>query len=445
MYQTDFDKTVFQVRRQKVFEAIGSEAAALVRGSPKNRDHSLFRQNNDFYYLCGVEVPHAYLYLDGKSQTTTLFLPHQSAARIESEGEILSAENADLGCELTGVDRVLGIGTLSAAPGDTPKPDQVAAPESAGKPETYLALTGGDKTPSAWLGIEAVDLPESTAKKLDLEIKGGVFVSKVLDGSPAANDGLLRGDIIFEVDHRKVTSVDDLVRVLSKLEPDDRVRVVVLRDGEREILYVKLGEAAAAPSAVRTVAGEIVTPDLKWGIAVSELTPSLRSAYDIPKREKGVVIVMVLPGSAAQRAGLRAGDLVKQVDRETVESLADFFASLSSSSRHVLFKVYRDGAEVFVHVIAVTPMMPTGGGSDSDDDDEEEVKGYKGQPDPMPPMGKPGSTSSLIPDQGNTSTTALSLGTTTATRTDSGDSDDRKGDDEEKPVCKRVQDLEKLL
>ena len=113
MYQTYFPKETLQARRDKVHEAIGSEASALVRGSPKNPDHNLFRQNNDFYYLCGVEVPHAYLYLDGKSQTTTLFLPHQSAERRESEGEILSAENADQGRELTGVDRVLGIEFLA--------------------------------------------------------------------------------------------------------------------------------------------------------------------------------------------------------------------------------------------------------------------------------------------------------------------------------------------
>jgi len=113
MIQTDFSKEEFQARRAKVTQAIGPEAAALVRGSPKNRGHDVFRQNNDFYYLCGVEVPHAYLYLDGKNQTTTLFLPHQSAERRESEGEILSAENTDLVRELTGIDRVLGIEFLA--------------------------------------------------------------------------------------------------------------------------------------------------------------------------------------------------------------------------------------------------------------------------------------------------------------------------------------------
>jgi S1-C subfamily serine protease len=331
-------------------------------------------------------------------------------------------------------DKVLGVGSVSATP-VTARPETVSDAETLGKPATYLALTGGD-TASAWLGIEAVDLPEVAASKLGLDIKGGVLVSRVLPGSPAANDGLLRGDIIFELDRRKVTGVADLVRLLGKLDPGDRVRVVLLRDGSREVFYVKLGEIpAASPSTIHTVAGEISPGDLKWGIAVSELTGDLRVAYDIPKREKGVVIVMVVPGSAAQRAGLRNGDLIKQVDRETVESLSDFFSSLTTSSRHVLLKVYRGGADIFVHVIAVSPMMPVGGGSDSEDDEEEEIKGYKGVPEPLPPMGKPGSTSSLTPDPA-AAPTQTALGVTTSTDKDR---------DEDQPICKRVQDLERAL
>jgi Xaa-Pro aminopeptidase len=113
MYQTDFPKQEFRARRTQVYTEIGSQAVALVQGSAKDPGHAVFRQNNDFYYLCGVEVPHAYLLLDGTSQTTTLFLAHQSQRQVETEGEILAAENADLCRELTGVDQVLGIEHLA--------------------------------------------------------------------------------------------------------------------------------------------------------------------------------------------------------------------------------------------------------------------------------------------------------------------------------------------
>jgi Xaa-Pro aminopeptidase len=113
MYQTDFPKQEFRARRTQVYTEIGSQAVALVQGSAKDPGRAVFRQNNDFYYLCGVEVPHAYLLLDGTSQTTTLFLAHQSQRQVETEGEILAAENADLCRELTGVDQVLGIEHLA--------------------------------------------------------------------------------------------------------------------------------------------------------------------------------------------------------------------------------------------------------------------------------------------------------------------------------------------
>lgn len=115
MYQTDFTKESFQARRARVFAAIGPNAIALIQGGAKNPTHDLFVQNNDFYYLCGVESPHAYLLLDGASQTTSLYLAHQSARQADAEGEILSPENADPCRELTGVDQVLGIELLTRA------------------------------------------------------------------------------------------------------------------------------------------------------------------------------------------------------------------------------------------------------------------------------------------------------------------------------------------
>ncbi|MFN2155720.1 MAG: aminopeptidase P N-terminal domain-containing protein, partial [Anaerolineae bacterium] len=81
MQDVDFTIDEYQARRERIYRAIGSEAVALVQGAPKARGHALFRQDNDFYYLCGVEAPHAYLLLDGPSQHTTLYLPHQSAER----------------------------------------------------------------------------------------------------------------------------------------------------------------------------------------------------------------------------------------------------------------------------------------------------------------------------------------------------------------------------
>lgn len=105
-YQTHFPPEEFRERWNKVFDAIGNNAIAVLQGMPMTNGFQLPRQNNEFYYLCGVETPHSYLLLDGRTRKVTLFLPPRNP-RIESaEGKVLSAEDADLAKELIGVDAV---------------------------------------------------------------------------------------------------------------------------------------------------------------------------------------------------------------------------------------------------------------------------------------------------------------------------------------------------
>jgi len=115
MFQTDFTPVELAARRASVRDAIGPEAVALLQGAPKESGHELFRQSNDFYYLCGVSVPHAYLLLDGRDGSTTLYLPHQSEERAENEGRILSSDCPELVSKLTGIERVLGPEDLGTA------------------------------------------------------------------------------------------------------------------------------------------------------------------------------------------------------------------------------------------------------------------------------------------------------------------------------------------
>jgi len=106
LFTSDFPPEEFAARRAKVIDAIGAEGLALVQGAPAPEGYLRFRQTNDFYYLCGVEVPHAYLLLDGGSRRATLFLPHRNERREGMEGKQLSAEDADLVKSLSGVDAV---------------------------------------------------------------------------------------------------------------------------------------------------------------------------------------------------------------------------------------------------------------------------------------------------------------------------------------------------
>lgn len=112
-YQTDFPADEFAERRGKVMDAIGNQAIAVVQGAPGVDGFKVFRQSNEFYYLTGLESPHAYLVMDGRSRRTTLFLSHRNAALERGTGTVWSAEDEAEVTRLTGVDAVLPVERLS--------------------------------------------------------------------------------------------------------------------------------------------------------------------------------------------------------------------------------------------------------------------------------------------------------------------------------------------
>jgi Xaa-Pro aminopeptidase len=108
LFTTDFPPAEFSARRAKLFDEIGSGKIAVVQGAPSPAGFARFRQSNEFYYLCGVESPHAYLLLDSTQRTASLYVPHRNEARERVEGKVLSAEDAEMIKQLSGVNAVHG-------------------------------------------------------------------------------------------------------------------------------------------------------------------------------------------------------------------------------------------------------------------------------------------------------------------------------------------------
>jgi Xaa-Pro aminopeptidase len=105
-HQTDFPAEEFRARHARVFESLGPKAGAFLAGAPPAGGFVFPRQSNDFYYLCGVETPSSYLFLDGRSRKVTLFLPPRNARLEAAEGKVLSADDVELAKRVTGADDV---------------------------------------------------------------------------------------------------------------------------------------------------------------------------------------------------------------------------------------------------------------------------------------------------------------------------------------------------
>ncbi len=112
-YQTDFSREELAARRTRILDAIGAGGVAIVQGATGEPGFGGFRQSNDFYYLTGVESAHAYLLLNGRTRRSTLYLPRRDEDRERGEGKVLSAEDAVLVTELTGVEEVRALDRLS--------------------------------------------------------------------------------------------------------------------------------------------------------------------------------------------------------------------------------------------------------------------------------------------------------------------------------------------
>lgn len=112
LFTTDFPPEEFAARRAEVYKAIGENGLALLQGAPSPAGYTRFRQSNEFYYLSGIEVPHAYLLLDGATKRAALYLPHRNEGRERGEGKLFSAEDAAEITKLSGIEAVYGTDLL---------------------------------------------------------------------------------------------------------------------------------------------------------------------------------------------------------------------------------------------------------------------------------------------------------------------------------------------
>jgi len=114
-YQADFPAEEFRARHAQIFEKIGTNAVAVLQGVHQTEGFTLPRQHNSFYYLSGIETPGAYLLLDGRSRTVTIYLPPRNARLEAAEGRVLSADDADLVKRVSGVSEVQPLQAMTAA------------------------------------------------------------------------------------------------------------------------------------------------------------------------------------------------------------------------------------------------------------------------------------------------------------------------------------------
>jgi serine protease Do len=178
----------------------------------------------------------------------------------------------------------------------------------------------------------------------------GALVAQVERGGPGDKGGVRPGDIILEFNGEPVQNNDDLINRVVRTAPGTSVPVKVLRGKSTESLTVRVDELdleAEGQQGRRDAEPEATTG---FGMALRELTPEAARQLRVPSGTTGVLITDVEPNSAAQRGGLQPGDVLIQVNRREVASLADAERELQrvQPGQIASLLVLREGAEVFV-------------------------------------------------------------------------------------------------
>jgi K(+)-stimulated pyrophosphate-energized sodium pump len=207
-------------------------------------------------------------------------------------------------------------------------------------------------SPSVFLGVTIVSVDEVIAEQLGINDEHGVLVNSVIPDSPAEKEGLQRGDVIAVINTTATKDVDIFKELMATLEPGETVRITYVRDGKKNRTYAVLAE----PSAIIMTAQATGTASDKsdWGISLSAMTSTLRNNYDIPKDIDGIVIVSVVPGGAADKAGLAPGDVIVGIDGTTVSDLDEFFAAVASDKDDTaLLDIYTQGQFRYIPIASI--------------------------------------------------------------------------------------------
>ncbi len=214
----------------------------------------------------------------------------------------------------------------------------------------WPTLAKGGKITRGMLGVNIQDITPDLKDQFKLTSTKGAIVSQVHKDSAADKAGVKVEDVIVRYNGKEVEDVRTLRNAVAATAPGTKVNLVILRDGKEKTLIAKLNELKAEEGEEEAKPADGETSAATLGVTVEALTADTAKQLGLDKNERGVVVREVEDESPAAVAGLRAGDFITEVDRETVTGPKDFRTALQKAKgkESILMLVKRDSASRFV-------------------------------------------------------------------------------------------------
>jgi len=204
------------------------------------------------------------------------------------------------------------------------------------------------KVTRAYLGIVPQDVTPAMAKAFGEKEPNGALVGDVSPDSPAQRSGLLKGDIILELNGKSVEDANQLRMSISLMSPDAGVTLKVFRSGVEREVSVKLAELPVEEA--RAQSDPNGTKSSLSGVAVEDVDAQTARQLGLPANTAGVVVTNISPSSPAVDSGLRRGDVIQEVNRQPVTNTSDFERAMRNSKDQTLLLVNRQGSTMYVAV-----------------------------------------------------------------------------------------------
>jgi serine protease Do len=203
------------------------------------------------------------------------------------------------------------------------------------------------KVTRGYLGVVVQPITPAMAKALGQTELKGALVGVVSPRGPAQLSGVERGDVILEINGKVVNDSNELRNTVAMMQPGEAVQLKISRNGSTRDISVKLGELPVSKQEAQNQP-EGASKDALEGVSVESLNAETAKQLELPESTKGVVVTGIDPSSPKAESGLRKGDVIQEVNHQSVHNVAEFEQAMHKSGNSALLLVNRGGTTLFI-------------------------------------------------------------------------------------------------
>ena len=214
------------------------------------------------------------------------------------------------------------------------------------------ALIAKGKVQRGMMGIGVQSVNSQLAQTFGLKQARGIVITNVSPGSAAEKAGLKQGEVILQVNGKEVSDTNAFRNQIAAMGPGAEVTLSVWRNNAEQQVRVRLGELTAGAAEQRNSGGGGGGGEAggRLGITVRTLTPDLAAQLGVRGGAQGVVVTEIDPSGPAAEAGIRAGDVIQEVNRQPVRTPADVRGALQKNAQAPVLLINRGGQTVYIPV-----------------------------------------------------------------------------------------------